>query len=296
MGPAPQLSTYQAAAQAIYEPLKAADQTALQATNTTTKNTLEAEKPQVQTDYQSAIDTLTNSVQDQTAKIQQLYANNLSGNFSGLEGNDMGELFSRANQQEGIIASTEANKLAAITTEEGNADITYQADLAALTPKYMSEEAQYANSAYGSAVSQYDTDAYHQQELGLEQERIGIEANNSANSANSATASAFKATGKTSFDPNTKSNVASTSNGYNFTGPNGTPVNMAQYLSGAGGGSVDPGQLGALLQNGSSYDKAIYGQVQNLSGDALIQAVANLDAKGTTVKGKKIGGANAYGF
>lgn len=296
MGPAPQLLDYQAAASAIYEPLKAADAASITATDQTTKNTLEAEKPQVETDYQSAIETLTNSVQDQTAKISQLYANNLSGNFSGLEGNDMGELFSRANQQEGIIASTEANKLSAITTEEGNADITMNADLAALTPKYQSEETQYAESAYGSAVDEYNKEAYQNEELNLSYAKLGVEEENSSTSAANSTANEFKATGKPVVGPNGSTDTTSTSAGYNFTGPNGTPINLATFLTGSGGGSVNPNQLLDILQNGSSYDKSIYNSVKNLSGSSLLQTVANIDAKGSTVNGKKIGGANAYGF
>jgi hypothetical protein len=293
----PALSDYQSAATAIYEPLKAADATSLAATDQTTKATLEAEKPQIATDYQSAIDTLTNSVQDQTGKIESLYANNLGGNFSGLEGNDMGELFSRANQQESTIASTEANKLTAITTAEGNADITYNADLSALTPKYQSEEEQYAESAYSTAVTDYTNNQYKSAELQLSEDRLGAtEANTAATQANT-TANAWKATGKSAGTTTSGSaGPTSTNNGYNFTGPNGTPVNMATYLMGSGNGAVNGQQLLDTLQNGSAYDRGIYSQVQNLSGNQLLQTVADLDSKGATIKGVKYGGANAYGF
>lgn len=278
----PQLSDYQSAANAIYQPQQQAEATALQATNTTTKNSLEAEKPQIQTDYQSAINQLTQSVQDQTGQINQLYSQRLGGNFSGLQGNDLGQMFSRANQQQSIISQTEANKLSQITTEEGNADINYQASLAALTPKYQSLETQYAQSAYGSAVSDYNDTQYKNAELGLSEARLGIEqqnANNSAanaaNSASSAAASAYK--------------LKQGSNGqYMFTGPNGQPVSLAQYLQGAsqGNGQVWTQTALNVLKNGTAYDKTVYAAAEKAynSHGNVAQAIANADTK------------NAYGL
>lgn len=172
----PQLSTYEAAARGIYEPQKQAEQIALTATRDTTKTALEAQKGQVTTNYQQAIDKLTQSVQDQTGQINQLYSQRLGGNFSGLQGNDLGQMFSRANQQQGYIESTRANKLNEITTGETNADINYGAGVASLTPKYQSLETQYAQSAYGGAVKDYQDNQYKQQQLALSYARL----NNSA--------------------------------------------------------------------------------------------------------------------
>lgn len=152
-------TAYMKAAKAIYEPQKTSEAIALKATKTTTINSLEAEKGQISTDYQDAIDKLTQSVQDQTSQINQLYTERLGGNFSGLQGNDLGNMFARANQQQAVIGMTRANKLAQITTGETNAKITYGAGVAALKPKYQSLETQYAQSSYGSALKAQQTQA-----------------------------------------------------------------------------------------------------------------------------------------
>lgn len=265
MGPAPQLSTYQNAAQSIYEPAKQAEATQIRATNATTKNSLEAEKGQVVTDYQSAIDKLTQSVQDESAQIAQTYNERLSGNFSGLQGNDMGKMFARANETQGIIEQTRANKLAQITAGETNADITMNADLAALAPKYQSEEAKYAQGAYATAVKDYNDTNYKNAQLELSRERLGIESQRLANDQNSKIADQYKATGKSTYVTSPNGNQVkntSTSNGYEFTGPGGRPVNMAEYVAGRNGGSVNVNDVLDLLQNGSEYDRQIYRQVQ----------------------------------
>lgn len=161
------LGAYQAAAQQIYEPQKQAEATQLASVRDITKNSLEAQKGQVQTNYQDAINQLTQAVEDQTGQINQLYSQRLGGNFSGLQGNDMGKMFSRANQQTATIASTRANKLNEITTGQTNADIAYGAGYAALTPKYQSLETQYANEAYGSAVKSEQDQANKDREYQL---------------------------------------------------------------------------------------------------------------------------------
>lgn len=177
MGPAPTLAQYQAAAQSIYAPQQAADAASLKATNTTTKNTLEAEKGQIGTNYQSAINNLNSSVQDRTGSINQLYTERLGGNFSGLQGNDLGMMYAKANQQQGIIESTRANALNNIAVQEGNADITYNTNLNNLGSMYQSKEAQYANAGYDSAMKSYQAQQ-------LEQERIAqAQANSDRNYA-----------------------------------------------------------------------------------------------------------------
>jgi hypothetical protein len=168
MGPVPQLSTYEQAAQSIYEPQKAAEATALGATRDTTKATLESQKGQIGTDYEQALQSLKDSITQQSGQISQLYTQRLLGNISGLQGNDMGNMFSKANQQQAIISETRANKLNAISTAEGNADIAYNSGMASLTPKFQSQEQQYAQSAYGSAVKNYQDQAYKQERLNLD--------------------------------------------------------------------------------------------------------------------------------
>lgn len=251
----PSLATYQKAAKDIYEPEKAVEKTALKTINKTTKNTLEAGKGQINTDYQSAVDALTNQMQDETAQISHLYTENLSGNFSGLQGNDMGGMFSRANQQRATIESTRANKLAQITTGEMNADIEMNAGIASLAPKYKSLETDYAQKGYGGAVKDYQDQQYKQEQLQLSRARLAISANNAANSAADKNAAKYKVTGKIGADGVTKD----FSNGYNFSGPGGKPVNMAEYIVNTGGNVND---ILDLLQHGSSYDQAIYRQAK----------------------------------
>lgn len=249
---------YMAAAQAFYQPQQQAEQSALQTTNTTTKNTLEAEKPQVQTDYQDAIDKLTQSVQDQTGQISQLYSERLGGNFSGLQGNDMGMMFSRANQQQSIISQTEANKLAQITTEEGNSDITTNAAIAALTPKYQSLEIGAASSAYSADQKAAQDQANADRTYQLSAARLGIEAQNANNTSAANIGKGYS--------------VKQLSSGNKaYTGPNGQ-TNLYQYAAAVSGG--DPTQtLNTILEQlktGSSYDKGAYNKVANMSpSDAI---------------------------
>lgn len=211
-------ASYMTAAQAVYQPQEQAEASSLQTTDTTTKATLEAEKPQVQTDYESAIDTLTQKVQDQTAQINQLYSQRLGGNFSGLQGNDMGQMFARANEQQSIISQTEANKLSQITTEEGNADTTYEASLAALTPKYQSLEESAAESSYAADQKAEQDQENSDRTYNLDVAKFEQSSSNSNNSDLNTYLSQFKAT-------------ARTGGGYGYTGPNGEAINLGQYAS-----------------------------------------------------------------
>lgn len=270
MGPAPTLATYESQAKAVYAPQEKAEATALQTTDTTTKATLEAEKPQIQTDYQSAIDTLTQSTQTDMAKIDQLYTTNLGGNFSGLEGNDMGQLFAKTNEQQGIIAATEANSLAQITSQEGNADITYKSSLAALKPKYQSEEAQYAQTNYADAVKEYNTEAHQNAELSLSEARLGI---SEAKAASSSSNGGLTASELLNYEGKFK--VSSLSSGNkSYTGPNGQ-TNLYQYAVGSNGPNASKtdvyNTILSELKTGSSTDKAAYNKVANLSTSAGIK-------------------------
>lgn len=267
-------ASYMEAAQAFYQPQQQAEATSLQATDTTTKNTLEAEKPQIQTDYQSAIDKLTQSVQDQTGQINMLYSQRLGGNFSGLQGNDLGQMFSRANEQQSIISQTEANKLSAITTAEGNADITYNADLSALTPKYQSLEAGAAASAYASDEKDAQTQANSDRTYSLDVAKLGAtEANTAATQANTAAS---------------KYTVSQLSSGNKaYKGPNGQ-TNLYQFAQGVNGGAsanVDDvlSTIQQELGTGSATDKGAANgitalQKQGLSSTEILQRLAKSNA------------------
>lgn len=254
---------YTQAAQAIYEPQKQAEQIALTATRDTTKNALESQKAQVSTNYQSAIDKLTQSVQDQTGQINQLYSQRLGGNFSGLQGNDLGQMFSRANQQQGIIEQTRANKLNEITTGQTNADINYGAGVAGLTPKYQSLESQYAQNAYSSAMKAQQDQANKDREYNLSVAKFYQSGSNNAASA----ASKYK--------------VSQYSSGNKaYTGPNGQ-TNLYDYAANVAGGNA--GQTYNIikqeLKTGSATDKGAYNgmlklEQQGLSPDQILQRLS----------------------
>lgn len=268
-------ASYMQAAEAVYQPQEQAEATSLQATDTTTKNTLQAEVPQIQTDYQSAIDKLTQSVQNQTASINQLYSQRLGGNFSGLQGNDLGSMYAQANEQQSIISQTEANKLSEITTEEGNADITYQADLSALTPKYQSLEESAAETSYAADQKAAQDQSNSDRTYDLDVAKFEQSASNSDTSASNTAASAYKL--KQGSDSQ-----------YMFTGPNGQPISFAEYLQGAsqGNGQVWTQTALNVLKNGTSYDQTVYKAAvaaYNSHGN-VAQAIADADTK------------NAYGL
>lgn len=189
---APDLATYQQAALSVYEPQKAAEQASLTTAEQNTIAGLEAGKGQINTDYQQAINNLNNTIQQNVGQINQLYTERLGGNFSGLQGNDLGQMFSKANQQQSYIEQTRANKLNDIAVQEAGANATYQTNLSNLTSKYQGLESQYAQSSYASAVKQYETEAYHQAQLALAQERIGISAARAARSGGSTSLAAQK--------------------------------------------------------------------------------------------------------
>lgn len=258
----PNLQSYQDAANAIYSPQKDAEQAQLAATRDTTKNSLEAQKGGVETTYQDAIDTLTNSVQDETGQLNLLYSQRLGGQFSGLQGNDLGGLYSRANQQKSVIASTRANKLNEISAGETNADIEYNTAAGGLGSKYASLEAQYANDNYGSAVKDYNSN------------QAKIAASN-ASAANKATTAANTLASKYGVTGKKVDGVASNANGYSFTGPNGQPISLAEYVNGKGG---DVNDILDLLQNGDSYDKNIYKSVSSLNDPTqILKKIQSLD-------------------
>lgn len=184
MGPTPSLATYQAAANAIYEPQKAADITTAQNTTATQVANQEALKPQIQTDYQSAIDKLTAATNSNVAKINQLYTQRLGGNFSGLQGNDLGGMFGKAAQAQGVIESTRANKLAAIATTEANLKNTLASTIASLGSKYQGLEANYANSNYDAAIKAYNTNQIALQRLAISAAKASRPSQSSVDAAN----------------------------------------------------------------------------------------------------------------
>lgn len=260
----PSLTDYQAAAKAQYDPQLQADIITGRANSAAQVSNLESTKGQINTNYTSAIQNLQNSVTDQTGQITQLYTSRLLGNFSGLQGNDMGKMFSRANQQQATIESTRANAMNSIATQESNIKNSEIDNESALASKYQGLEAGAASSGYDAALKQYNTSQYQQAELSLRQESIdATRANTAASQANSAQAG-YK--------------VKQGSQGqYMFADKNGTPISMAEYVANSGGGE---NTIKDLLQNGTGYDKNVYNKVKNLSGNALGKALSKYSVYG----------------
>lgn len=180
----PSFATYQQAAQSIYEPQKTAEAASLTTQKQGAINTEEAAKGQISTDYQTAIDSLNETIKQNVGKINQLYTERLGGNFSGLQGNDLGGMFAAAGKQQSTIEQTRANKLNDIAVSEANISNQYSTDISNLGSKYQGLESQYANENYNSAVKDYNTqqleaqkeantNAYRQAQLNLGYARLG---------------------------------------------------------------------------------------------------------------------------
>lgn len=116
-----------------------------------------------------------------------------------------------------------------------------------------------------NTVSDYQKNAadtaYKNAQLALSYARLGNSQGNTSTAAQQKLQSQFKVTGKKAIDSGATTATSSNSHGYEYTGPNGTPINMYQYLVGSGQG-VD--SLANLLQNGSAFDKAVYNKYSNI--------------------------------
>ena len=290
MGPAPTLATYQKAATSIYAPEESADITNEEAATNAQVANDQAETGQVDTDYESAIDNLQNTIQSQTGQIGALYTSKLLGNISGLQGNDMGEMYAKADQQESLIEETRANKLTQISTDETNAENEEAADVSSLKSKYQGEEASYAESAYSTAVKDYNTEAYQQEELGLneaklnqtasyEDSELGLKEQSLNNSEESSYLGSFKAKAKAG-------------GGFTYTGPNGEAIDLGQYAMTLGGGNTTNALniiKNQLSQSSTSYDKKALAEIGNgekigASSTNILKAIQsefNIDFGGT---------------
>jgi len=259
MPPAPSLATYQTAAQSTYAPQLASDITTAEATTASDIANLEAGKGQINTDYQTAVDNLTSSTNSNVAKINQLYTQRLGGNFSGLQGNDLGSMFGKAAQARGIIESTRANKLTAITTGETNASNTLNANISALTSKYKGLEASSAQSAYTAATKAATTQANSDRTYGLSVAKFNLSASKAATTAAAAVGKGY--------------HVSQLSSGNKaYVGPNGQ-TNLYQYATATNSGNAS-GTYNTILselKTGSSTDKAAYNKVSGMSTNAGIK-------------------------
>lgn len=242
------LATYQSAANSIYDPQLQSDLATAKNTMNSNVATLESGKGQINTDYTTAVQNLQQAVQDQTGQINQLYSERLGGNFSGLQGNDMGQMFARSNQQQANIESTRANKLAAITTAQTNEANTYNTTVGSLNSKYAGLKSQYAQDAYASAAKDEQDQAYKQAQLNLSYAKLA----NSSNSGASSAAGKYKV------------GQYSSGNKY-YTGPNGQ-TNLFQYAMGSNGGDINAAyqEIKSQLKTGSATDKGAYNGILRL--------------------------------
>lgn len=118
-----------------------------------------------------------------------------------------------------------------------------------------SQRSQQAQGIVSDAQSSAEKTAYDNAKLQISAAKAG-------NSNAASLAAKYKVTGKKS-------------GGYNFSGPNGTPISLGEYIAGSGG---DANTLLDLLQNGSSYDKNIYNQVKGTTDpNQLLSKVSKLD-------------------
>jgi hypothetical protein len=265
------LATYQNQANSIYDPQQQNEAAQLAADKTAQINTLEGNKGTITQDYNVALQNLAQSTQDNTGKINQLYTSRLAGNMSGLQGNDMGQMFARAHQDQTNIETTRANKLNDLAIQEGNVNNKFTVDSNALGGKYSALKNQYAYAGYANALKQEQQQAYQNAQLQMAQQRINASYAN-ANTTRANTAYNQQLAAEAGYK------VKQGSQGqYMYTDRNGTPISMAEYISGAGGGS---GQVLDLLKNGTGYDKNVYNKVKNLSGDQLQSALASYKVYG----------------
>jgi len=183
MGPAPDFSTYESQAKATYEPQLVAEKTQAAAGHQANLNTLATEKGSVGTQYDIQEQTLADTIKSEAAQINQTYSTHLLGNFSGLQGNDMGQMFSKGNTQMNNIETERTNAINAINTSVANENLTYTANDEALTSKYRGLEEGAAASGYNSAKKEYNTELYQKAQLDLGYAKLAESAANRASSS-----------------------------------------------------------------------------------------------------------------
>lgn len=277
MGPAPSLATYETAAQNIYQPQLQAEQTTQAATHQANLNTLNTEKGSVGTQYDTQEAMLKNTVSSEAAQIGQMYTTHLLGNFSGLQGNDMGEMFAKANVQENSIETQRTNAINAINTSIANENLTYDANSAALKSKYAGLQENAAQSMYADAVKTYDQQIQHEEQMQLDYAKLNETANyhsadlqlrseQANNTASNNYMGSFKATAKKG-------------GGFTYTGPNGEALNLGQYASVLGQGNPDSTLsviVNQLQNSGTSADQHAlqfigYLQSRKLNSQQIVQ-------------------------
>lgn len=149
-----QLATYQNEANSIYDPQLTAE---LIQANQKSKDQLvniDQEQQTVEPAYQTALRGLKDQTLQNEGKINQLYNSRLGGNFSGLQANDAGMMYSKAGQQRADIETSRANKLSSFAQRRTQVLSDDAATATALKSRYGGMKNQYAITGYQNAVTQ----------------------------------------------------------------------------------------------------------------------------------------------
>jgi hypothetical protein len=291
MGPAPSLSTYEAQATAEYTPQEQADLTTASATHAANLNTLNTQMSAINPTYDNEEDQLKSTVQQEAGQIAQSYSEHLLGNFSGLQGNDMGEMFSNANLQEQSIETQRTNAINSVNTSITNENLGYSAEQQSISDKYTGEIQAAADSSYNAAEKDYSTEVYQQEELQLsyaklnqtaayQSAELGLKEQQYQTTAQNNYLSQFKAAEKTG------------GVGFKYTGPNGEAIDLGQYSMALSGGNTNNALAivtNQLAQSQTSYDKqalSFIGKQQKAGKNSqqilsAVQSKYGLDFSGT---------------
>lgn len=291
MPPAPQLSTYEAQAQAEYAPQEQADQTTQAAAHQANLNTLNTQMSEVNPTYDNEEAQLKSTVQQEAGQIAQQYSEHLLGNFSGLQGNDMGEMFSNANLQEQSIETQRTNAINSINTSITNENLNYSAEQTATTEKYEGEIQSAAYSGYDQAVKDYQTEVYQDEQLQLSYAKLNQQAAyDSARLSETASKDAYDE--QNNYLSQFKASEKAGGVGFKYTGPNGEAIDLGQYSMALSGGNTNNALAivtNQLAQSQTSYDKQALSyigslQKQGKNSTQILQAVQGkygLDFSGT---------------
>lgn len=171
--------------------------------------------------------------------------------------NSKGVLFSgfSPDQQASYLGTKYLPALAGIKSQTQQNQFKLQAALNGIN----ADRSKQAQDSVAAQQKQESDDAYKQAQLQLSYARLGASSGNAAASAAAKAAAQYKVS--------QKANGA----GYSFTGANGQPVSLAQFIQGTG---KDVNDLLDYLKNGSTYDQAMYKQ-----------AVSNANAYGGGASG-----------
>ena len=279
MGPAPSLSTYEAQATAEYTPQEQADLTTAGATHAANLNTLNTQMSAINPTYDNEENQLKSTVQQEAGQIAQSYSEHLLGNFSGLQGNDMGEMFSNANLQEQSIETQRTNAINSVNTSITNENLGYSAETQSISDKYTGEIQAAADSSYDAAEKDYSTEVYQQEELQLSYAKL-----NQTASYESAELGMKAQEDQTAYLSQFTAKEKTGGVGYAYTGPNGESIDLGQYSMALSGGNTDNALAIAtnqLSQSQTSYDKqalSYIGQLQK-QGKNSSQILSSLTSK-----------------